>query len=200
MHKSGNGTETKAGHLLFCFRSSVSSIQLHNLSVQHKLVFCFVCCSDVAVQLQKSFNGQISSITSLMLVELIHYILQYFLFLFFFFFFFHICLSAWLCLIHLYVISQVSAATNEILNALQLAQNSLRSSSIDISMANASNPGIPPSSLMAFLRKVCDCQILTLCIIHAYDKPPICVFSTFRPFFVISFHVAVTLMLALLST
>jgi len=49
--------------------------------------------------------------------------------------------------------TQVSAATNETLNALQLAQNSLRSSSIDISMANASNPGIPPSSLMAFLRK-----------------------------------------------
>ncbi|KAI8536528.1 hypothetical protein RHMOL_Rhmol10G0264500 [Rhododendron molle] len=52
--------------------------------------------------------------------------------------------------------TQVSAATNETLNALKLAQHSLQSSGIDISRANASNPGIPPSSLMAFLRKVCD--------------------------------------------
>ncbi|KAG5529736.1 hypothetical protein RHGRI_030199 [Rhododendron griersonianum] len=52
--------------------------------------------------------------------------------------------------------TQVSAATNETLNALKRAQHSLQSSGIDISMANASNPGIPPSSLMAFLRKVCD--------------------------------------------
>ncbi|KAL7254787.1 hypothetical protein ACSBR1_009018 [Camellia fascicularis] len=49
--------------------------------------------------------------------------------------------------------SQVSAATNETLNALQLAQDSLQSSGIKISKANASNPGIPPSSLMAFLRE-----------------------------------------------
>ncbi|GMP25681.1 hypothetical protein CsSME_00002429 [Camellia sinensis var. sinensis] len=52
--------------------------------------------------------------------------------------------------------SQVSAATNETLNALQLAQDSLQSSGIKISKANVSNPGIPPSSLMAFLREVCD--------------------------------------------
>ncbi|CAL5368260.1 unnamed protein product [Camellia sinensis] len=49
--------------------------------------------------------------------------------------------------------SQVSAATNETLNALQLAQDSLQSSGIKISKANVSNPGIPPSSLMAFLRE-----------------------------------------------
>ncbi|XP_058187647.1 nicastrin isoform X4 [Rhododendron vialii] len=49
--------------------------------------------------------------------------------------------------------TQVSAATNETLNALKLAQHSLQSSGIDISKASASNPGIPPSSLMAFLRK-----------------------------------------------
>ncbi|XP_057496220.1 nicastrin-like isoform X1 [Actinidia eriantha] len=49
--------------------------------------------------------------------------------------------------------TQVSAATNETLNALQLAQDSLQSSGIKISTANALNPGIPPSSLMAFMRK-----------------------------------------------
>ncbi|GFY90744.1 Zn-dependent exopeptidases superfamily protein [Actinidia rufa] len=48
---------------------------------------------------------------------------------------------------------EVSAATNETLNALQLAQDSLQSSGIKISTANALNPGIPPSSLMAFFRK-----------------------------------------------
>ncbi|XP_057492639.1 nicastrin-like [Actinidia eriantha] len=49
--------------------------------------------------------------------------------------------------------TQVSATTNETLNALQLAQDSLQSSGIKISTANVSNPGIPPSSLMAFMRK-----------------------------------------------
>uniref|UniRef100_A0A5B7BU84 Nicastrin n=1 Tax=Davidia involucrata TaxID=16924 RepID=A0A5B7BU84_DAVIN len=47
----------------------------------------------------------------------------------------------------------VSSATNETLNALQRARDSLKSEAIKISTANASNPGIPPSSLMAFLRK-----------------------------------------------
>lgn len=47
----------------------------------------------------------------------------------------------------------VSSATNETLDALKYAQESLDSEHIIISPANASNPGIPPSSLMAFLRK-----------------------------------------------
>ncbi|KAK2968045.1 hypothetical protein RJ640_003779 [Escallonia rubra] len=46
-----------------------------------------------------------------------------------------------------------SSATNESVTALQLAQDSLKTESIKISTANASNPGLPPSSLMAFLRK-----------------------------------------------
>ncbi|XP_057971438.1 nicastrin isoform X2 [Malania oleifera] len=46
-----------------------------------------------------------------------------------------------------------SSATNETLKALQRAQESLKSESVNISMANTSNPGLPPSSLMAFMRK-----------------------------------------------
>ncbi|XP_043695678.1 nicastrin [Telopea speciosissima] len=46
-----------------------------------------------------------------------------------------------------------SSMLNETLNAFQLARGSLASKSITISTANSSNPGIPPSSLMAFLRK-----------------------------------------------
>lgn len=47
----------------------------------------------------------------------------------------------------------VSSATNETLDALKRAQDSVKSESITISSTNASNPGIPPSSLMTFLRK-----------------------------------------------
>ncbi|CAL9013069.1 unnamed protein product [Prunus brigantina] len=47
----------------------------------------------------------------------------------------------------------VSSATNETLDALKRAQDSVKSESFTISSANASNPGIPPSSLMTFLRK-----------------------------------------------
>lgn len=47
----------------------------------------------------------------------------------------------------------VSSGTSETLNALEHAQESLRTESIKISTANVSNPGIPPSSLMAFLKK-----------------------------------------------
>ncbi|GAB4827307.1 hypothetical protein Ancab_034193 [Ancistrocladus abbreviatus] len=46
-----------------------------------------------------------------------------------------------------------SLATNETLNALQHAQISLKSENIQISTASTSNPGIPPSSLMVFLKK-----------------------------------------------
>ncbi|PON83180.1 Nicastrin [Trema orientale] len=46
-----------------------------------------------------------------------------------------------------------SSATNKTLDALKLAQGSLKSGNITISSATASNPGIPPSSLMAFLNK-----------------------------------------------
>ncbi|XP_062107639.1 nicastrin [Humulus lupulus] len=46
-----------------------------------------------------------------------------------------------------------SSATNKTLDALNHAQDSLKSRNITISSAAASNPGIPPSSLMAFLNK-----------------------------------------------
>ncbi|KAI3909499.1 hypothetical protein MKW92_043938 [Papaver armeniacum] len=44
-------------------------------------------------------------------------------------------------------------ATKKTLDAFRHARKSLRSDSINISMASSSNPGIPPSSLMAFMRK-----------------------------------------------
>ncbi|KAL5574330.1 hypothetical protein UlMin_023927 [Ulmus minor] len=47
----------------------------------------------------------------------------------------------------------VSSVINETLDALTRAQDSLKSENITISSATASNPGIPPSSLMAFLKK-----------------------------------------------
>ncbi|KAI9160899.1 hypothetical protein LWI28_012589 [Acer negundo] len=47
----------------------------------------------------------------------------------------------------------VSSATNDTLAALKRAQDSLKSENVSILSANPSNPGIPPSSLMAFLRK-----------------------------------------------
>ncbi|KAF9602060.1 hypothetical protein IFM89_024827 [Coptis chinensis] len=47
-----------------------------------------------------------------------------------------------------------SSAANKTFDAFQYAHESL-GSNIKISMANKSNPGIPPSSLMSFLRKVC---------------------------------------------
>ncbi|MBA0576944.1 hypothetical protein Golob_028111 [Gossypium lobatum] len=49
--------------------------------------------------------------------------------------------------------TQVSSDTNEALDALKLAQDSLKSEGVTVSNASSSNPGIPPSSLMAFLRK-----------------------------------------------
>ncbi|XP_007010305.2 PREDICTED: nicastrin [Theobroma cacao] len=49
--------------------------------------------------------------------------------------------------------TEVSSGANEALDALKLAQESLKSEGVTISTANSSNPGIPPSSLMAFLRK-----------------------------------------------
>ncbi|KDP25818.1 hypothetical protein JCGZ_22540 [Jatropha curcas] len=47
----------------------------------------------------------------------------------------------------------VSSATNETLKAFKHAQDSLESKNVTIVEASTSNPGIPPSSLMAFLRK-----------------------------------------------
>lgn len=47
----------------------------------------------------------------------------------------------------------VSSGTNDTLRALKHAQESLKTESIKISTASSSNPGIPPSSLMAFLNK-----------------------------------------------
>ncbi|KAG5247266.1 nicastrin-related family protein [Salix suchowensis] len=47
----------------------------------------------------------------------------------------------------------VSLATNETLDALKHARDSLELKNITVSSASTSNPGIPPSSLMAFLKK-----------------------------------------------
>ncbi|KAF9683851.1 hypothetical protein SADUNF_Sadunf04G0057000 [Salix dunnii] len=47
----------------------------------------------------------------------------------------------------------VSPAINETLNALKHARDSLEFKNITVSSASTSNPGIPPSSLMAFLKK-----------------------------------------------
>ncbi|XVF24636.1 hypothetical protein REPUB_Repub13aG0144200 [Reevesia pubescens] len=49
--------------------------------------------------------------------------------------------------------TEVSSGAKEALDALKLAQESLKSEGVTISIANSSNPGIPPSSLMSFLRK-----------------------------------------------
>lgn len=49
--------------------------------------------------------------------------------------------------------STVSSITNATLDALKRAQGSLKSEGVNISSASTSNPGIPPSSLMAFLRR-----------------------------------------------
>ena len=51
---------------------------------------------------------------------------------------------------------QDSSATNQTVAALKRAQESLISENIKIASASASNPGIPPSSLMSFLEKVLD--------------------------------------------
>ncbi|KAJ0959810.1 hypothetical protein J5N97_000504 [Dioscorea zingiberensis] len=51
------------------------------------------------------------------------------------------------------LIERTSSATNETLDALRIAQDSVKSDHIVVLSANASNPGIPPSSLMAFLGK-----------------------------------------------
>ncbi|KAE8709746.1 nicastrin-like isoform X2 [Hibiscus syriacus] len=48
---------------------------------------------------------------------------------------------------------KVSSGANEALDALKLAQESLKSEGVTVSNVSSSNPGIPPSSLMAFLRK-----------------------------------------------
>ncbi|XP_015582559.1 nicastrin isoform X1 [Ricinus communis] len=47
----------------------------------------------------------------------------------------------------------VSPGTNKMLNAFKGAEDSLESKNVTILSASTSNPGIPPSSLMAFLRK-----------------------------------------------
>lgn len=52
----------------------------------------------------------------------------------------------------------VSLATNETLNALKHARDSLEN--ITVSSASTLNPGIPPSSLMAFLKKVLRSEII----------------------------------------
>ncbi|MCI38796.1 nicastrin-like, partial [Trifolium medium] len=54
-----------------------------------------------------------------------------------------------------------SSATDEIMNALKHAQESLLSGDIRIASVSASNPGIPPSSLMSFFNKVLDTFLFT---------------------------------------
>ncbi|KAL3525034.1 hypothetical protein ACH5RR_013406 [Cinchona calisaya] len=46
-----------------------------------------------------------------------------------------------------------ASTTNQTLDALKRAQDSLKTENVKISTASESNPGIPPSSLMMFLRK-----------------------------------------------
>lgn len=50
--------------------------------------------------------------------------------------------------------TQDSSSAKEILNALQSASVSLGSDNVKVKTADASNPGVPPSSLMPFLKKV----------------------------------------------
>jgi len=47
-----------------------------------------------------------------------------------------------------------SSASNKILDALQSASKSLGSDNVKVKQAASSNPGVPPSSLMSFIRKV----------------------------------------------
>jgi hypothetical protein len=61
---------------------------------------------------------------------------------------------------------QDSSATNQIMVALKHAQESLLSEDIRITSASASNPGIPPSSLMTFLNKVLDTALFLNLIIE----------------------------------
>ncbi|XP_009139441.2 nicastrin isoform X1 [Brassica rapa] len=49
--------------------------------------------------------------------------------------------------------TRVSSATNKTLDALKVAQDSFASKNIKILSADKTNPGIPPSSLMAFMKK-----------------------------------------------
>lgn len=46
-----------------------------------------------------------------------------------------------------------SSVTKEILSAFQTASDSLNSDNVKVRRADASNPGVPPSSLMSFIRK-----------------------------------------------
>lgn len=50
-------------------------------------------------------------------------------------------------------LEQETSGTKEILSAIQTASDSLGSDNVKVKAADASNPGIPPSSLMSFLRK-----------------------------------------------
>ncbi|KAJ3694869.1 hypothetical protein LUZ60_000246 [Juncus effusus] len=46
-----------------------------------------------------------------------------------------------------------SSATKQILNALETSSESLGTDNVNVKKASSSNPGVPPSSLMAFLKK-----------------------------------------------
>ncbi|CDP01653.1 unnamed protein product [Coffea canephora] len=49
--------------------------------------------------------------------------------------------------------TEAASISNQTLDALKRAQDSLKTENVKISVASKSNPGIPPSSLMMFLRK-----------------------------------------------
>lgn len=55
---------------------------------------------------------------------------------------------------------QDSSVTDQTMVALKRAQESLLSENIKITSASASNPGIPPSSLMALSKKVMDSRLV----------------------------------------
>nr|CAB3447869.1 unnamed protein product [Digitaria exilis] len=51
------------------------------------------------------------------------------------------------------MMDQNSSASKKILDALQSASKSLGSDNVEVKQAASSNPGVPPSSLMSFVRK-----------------------------------------------
>jgi hypothetical protein len=55
---------------------------------------------------------------------------------------------------HSLLLLQNSSVSKKILDALQSASDSLGSDNVKVKHAAPSNPGVPPSSLMSFMRKV----------------------------------------------
>lgn len=58
-------------------------------------------------------------------------------------------------LVHMYLLLvQNSSISKKILDGLQSGSDSLGSDNVKVKPAASSNPGVPPSSLMSFMRKV----------------------------------------------